>query len=47
MKKYLVSILMLTPFFSWAQFITGTVVDSDGQSIAFANVVLCQSSARL
>lgn len=44
MKKYLVSILMLTPFLSWAQSITGTVVDSDGQSIAFANVVLCQSS---
>lgn len=44
MKKYLVYILMLTPFFSWAQSITGTVVDSDGQSIAFANVTLCQSS---
>lgn len=44
MKKYLVYILMLTPLFSWAQSITGTVVDSDGQSIAFANVALCQSA---
>lgn len=44
MKKYLVCILMLTPIFSWAQSITGTVVDSDGQSIAFANVVLCQAA---
>lgn len=44
MTKYLVCILMLTPIFSWAQSITGTVVDSDGQSIAFANVVLCQSA---
>ncbi|MCD8202282.1 MAG: carboxypeptidase-like regulatory domain-containing protein [Prevotella sp.] len=34
---------MLIPFSSWAQSITGTVVDSDGQSIAFANVALCQS----
>lgn len=44
MKKYLVCILMLTPIFSWAQSITGTVVDSDGQSIVFANVVLCQAA---
>lgn len=44
MKKYLVCILMLIPIFSWAQSIIGTVVDSDGQSIAFANVVLCQSA---
>lgn len=35
---------MLTPLFGWAQSITGTVVDSDGQSIAFANVILCQSA---
>ena len=35
---------MLTPIFGWAQSITGTVVDSDGQSIAFANVILCQSA---
>ncbi len=43
-KKYLVVILMLTPLLSWAQSITGTVVDSDGQSIEFANVALCQSA---
>ena len=42
MKK--VIILMLIPVFSWAQSITGTVLDSNGQNIAFANIVLCQSA---
>ena len=36
--------LMLIPVFSWAQSITGTVLDSNGQNIAFANIVLCQSA---
>ena len=46
MKKYcfFILILIFIPFSSWAQSITGTVVDSDGQSIAFANVALCQSA---
>lgn len=46
MKKYcfFILILMFMPFLCWAQSITGTVVDSDGQSIAFANVKLCQSA---
>lgn len=35
---------MLIPVFSWAQSITGTVLDSNGQNIAFANIVLCQSA---
>lgn len=42
--KYLFYILMLIPFPCWSQSIMGTVVDSDGQSIAFANVALCQSA---
>lgn len=41
MKKFLVCIFVLIPFFSWAQSITGTVVDNDGKGIAFANVALC------
>lgn len=46
MKKYwaFILVLILIPFPCWAQSITGTVVDSDGQSIAFANVKLCQSA---
>lgn len=46
MRKYysFILILMFIPFPCWAQSITGTVVDSDGQSIAFANVTLCQSA---
>ena len=44
MKKFLVCIFVLIPFFSWAQSITGTVVDNDGKGIAFANVALCQSA---
>ena len=44
MKKSLVLVFMLTPVFAWAQSISGTVADSNGQSIAFANVALCQSN---
>lgn len=32
------------PFSCWAQSITGKIVDIQGQKIAFANVLLCQSS---
>ena len=46
MKKYcfLILIIIFMPFPCMAQSITGMVADSDGQSVAFANVALCQSA---
>lgn len=44
MKLFISVLFTIISLFCQAQSITGTVVDSDGHGIAFANVVLYQSS---
>lgn len=44
MKKFLYFILLSFPLMVGAQSISGKIVDAEGQTIAFANIILCQDA---